>query len=73
MNNSIFSAIKSSKHKGIFSEICKLEYNLSKSKDKNKTFLEAYSLEIESAIEDLMRLLIKYEIINVEQSLTNIN
>ena len=51
MNNSIFSMIKNSKNRNIFADICVMEQNLARSRDKNKTFLEAYSLEIESTIE----------------------
>jgi hypothetical protein len=50
MNNSIFSTIKNNKNKNIFGEICRLENQLLKSRENNKSFLDGYSMEIEAAI-----------------------
>lgn len=70
MNNSIFSTIKNSKNKNIFTEICILDNNL-KAIQTQKHHLKDLSGEIENAIETLLKFLIKVEIVTVDVSISN--
>lgn len=70
MNNSIFSTIKNSKNKYIFGEICALENKL-KAKRSQKQTIDFFASEMESAIENLLKFLIKVEIVTVDVSISN--
>lgn len=70
MNNSIFTAIRNSKHKGVFQQICRMEFNLAQIK-VNKNEKDAHAKEMEVCIENLFRYLIKCQIMTVDQSIND--
>jgi hypothetical protein len=66
MNNSLFSAIRNTKSKNILPEICKLENGYLKVRSKMKYELKYEQLE--RTIEDTIRILIKANVLTIEQS-----